>query len=138
MTDENTTREKKPSFYEWSPVFLEALAHVPNVSRAAREAGIQRQLAYYHRDNNEAFRNAWDNAIEVGVDRLEEEMWRRAVEGTEKPVYYEGKRVDALREYSDTLAIFLAKAHRPERFRDRYDVTSGGDRLEVLIRHADD
>lgn len=138
MSNEAVTPKKSAGFYEWSPVFLEALTHVPNVSRAAREAGISRPTAYRHRNSNDAFRSAWDNAIQVGVDRLEEEMWRRAVEGTDKPVFYEGKSVATLKEYSDTLAIFLAKAHRPEKFRDRYDLTSGGEKLEVVIRHADD
>lgn len=110
-------------------MFLEELTNIPNISRAARIAGVDRTLAYYHRNNNEAFARAWDAALEVGVDRLEEEMWRRAVEGTDKPVTYQGEITATYKEYSDTLAIFLAKAHRPEKFRDNIDITSGGERV---------
>ena len=31
----------------------------------------------------------------------------------EKPVYHEGKRIDVIREYSDSLAMFLMKKLRP-------------------------
>lgn len=138
MADDDLTPEKKKGFYDWSPIFLEALMEVPNVSRAARRAGVTRPKAYYHRDRNEAFAQAWDEALEVGVDALEEEMWRRAVEGIPNPIYYKGQLIDEIKEYSDTLAIFLAKAHRPEKFRERYDVTSAGEKVTpVAIINAD-
>ncbi|WP_162148545.1 hypothetical protein [Asticcacaulis sp. AC402] len=36
-----------------------------------------------------------------------------------EPVYHLGKTVGAIRKYSDTLAIFLLKAHAPEKYRER-------------------
>ena len=42
---------------------------------------------------------------------------RRAFEGVERPVYYKGEQVGTWRFYSDALAMFLLKAHRPERYR---------------------
>ena len=55
------------------------------------------------------------------MDDLELEARRRAVEGTERPVFYQGGEVGYVREYSDTLLIFLLKAHRPNKFRERVE-----------------
>ena len=43
---------------------------------------------------------------------------RRAFEGTDEPVYYKGEECGSVRKYSDTLAIFLLKAHAPEKYRE--------------------
>ncbi len=51
-------------------------------------------------------------------DALASEARRRAVEGVLKPVYYKGKLVGFIREYSDTLLMFLMKAAMPEKYRD--------------------
>ena len=53
----------------------------------------------------EAFRDAHQEAC----DSLRSEARRRAVEGVVKPVYYQGVECGGIREYSDTLLIFLMK-----------------------------
>lgn len=75
---------------DWKPVFLAALRVVPVVARAAEGAGVTRQAAYAARENDEAFAQAWDDAIEHGVDAAEAEAFRRAVQGYEEPVVYQG------------------------------------------------
>lgn len=100
-------------------IFLTELAKSPNVSGAAKAAGFSRRTAYNYRDTDPEFAAAWDDAIEQATDNLVGEMYRRAYRGTEKPVYYQGEEVGAIREYSDTLAIFLAKAHRPQVYGDK-------------------
>lgn len=113
------TKKVTPKKSEWKPLFLEHLRETANVSSSAREAGVARQVAYKERDNSEAFRDAWDDAIEEGLDYLEAEARRRAYEGTLKPVYQQGVQVGEIREYSDTLTIFLLKGRRPEVFSER-------------------
>lgn len=115
--------------------FLNALRKWPNVARAARLCGVSRQTVYNHRWNDEAFAAAWDEALVEGVDRLEEEAERRGFKGVLEPVYYKGEKVGSVRRYSDTLAIFLLKAYRPEKYRENIDITSGG---KVLAFRADD
>lgn len=90
----------KPGFNEWSPVFLEALRESANVSASCQKAGICRDTAYKHREKNDKFAHDWEQALEEAVDTLETVAWRRA------------------RDYSDTLLIFLLKAHRPLRYRE--------------------
>lgn len=138
MSNKNYTPKKSGGFYEWSKIFLEELSQVPNVTRAARLAGVSRKTAYNHKNSNDAFSAAWDEAIEEAVDLLEQEMWRRAVEGTDKPIIHKGEVTGTMKEYSDTLAIFLAKAHRPERFRERYEHTGSGANGEIVIRVVND
>lgn len=110
----------------WTPEkkaqFLASLRKTPNVTVAARAADMARSGAYALRERDTEFAKAWDESIEEGVDMLEAEVSRRAFEGTMKPVTFQGVITDTFLEYSDTLAIFLLKAHRPERFRERTEV----------------
>lgn len=105
------------------------------MSRSAKEAGVARQVAYRERDSSNAFREAWDDAIEEGLDFLEEEARRRAFEGTEKPVFYKGEECGYVREFSDTLMIFLLKGGRPEKYAERVKnehTGKGGGPIEVI------
>lgn len=129
---------------DWA-LFLKTLAARGNVSEAARVAGMDRTTAYYHRKHNAEFGDAWDEAEEVAADALEAEMWRRGVEGVDRPVIYQGEvmvKRDAegqpvlddkgeqiplgVPEYSDQLLIQLAKARRPDKFNERLQVTGPG------------
>jgi hypothetical protein len=104
---------------DWAPTFLAALAKSPNVTGACRKAGIGRRTAYDRRGSDAEFAAAWDDAIEQSTDDLVGEMYRRAKEGVEKPVYFQGAPCGTVREYSDAMAIFLTKCHRREVYGDR-------------------
>ncbi len=99
--------------------FLKALARLGNVSDACRKARVPRRTVYNWRDEDPAFAEAWNEALEVATDALEREARRRAVTGTLRPVYQGGKLVGRIREYSDTLLIFLLKGARPDKYADR-------------------
>lgn len=118
---------------DWTPAFLASLAETGNVTAAARAASIDRTTAYHRRDLDPAFAAAMAEALEVATDDLEGEARRRAKDGVEKPVFQGGEQVGTVREYSDTLLIFLLKAHRPEKYRERYDIKHGGN-VNVNIR----
>jgi hypothetical protein len=136
--------------------FLNSLRKYGNVSKAARAAGVGRRTAYEWREEDKAFAAAWDGALEEATDALELEARRRAHEGVERVKVFHGQIIMVPKldrkgnpivdqrtgepvmvpltehEYSDTLLIFLLKAHRPEKFRDRVDVTSGDQPLKAL------
>lgn len=94
-------------------------------------AGVSRTTAYEWKNTDPEFAAVWDEALETAADVLEAETWRRAVEGTRKPVIgrvakdQDGILEDEngeplyLREYSDTLMVKLLGARRPEKFRER-------------------
>lgn len=104
--------------HEWQEMFFYALGETGNVSEAAEFAGISRRHAYRCRAEDQEFADRWDDCREAGVDKLEQEARRRARDGVSRNVLYQGTPVDVVREYSDTLMIFLLKAYRPEVFQD--------------------
>lgn len=114
----------------WTPekesAFLAALTDTANVSRACKAVDIARQTAYDRRDAEPAFAERWQKALELGVEGLEDEATRRAFEGVDEPVFHSGEQCGTVRKYSDTLAIFLLKAHKPAKYRERFDVEHTG------------
>lgn len=99
--------------------FLTSLRETCNISEAARTAGIGRRTAYEWKAADEAFAADWDEAEQEAADKLEREAWRRAVEGTDKPVTFQGAITATYKEYSDRMLELLLKAHRPDKFKDR-------------------
>ncbi|MFN8758717.1 MAG: hypothetical protein ACK5XA_07910 [Tagaea sp.] len=97
--------------------FLEALAVHGVVTHAARDAGLDRVEAYRLRETDPGFAAQWDDAIQQAADALEREARRRAVEGVEEPVFYQGVEVGTVRKYSDSLLTTMLKAKRAE-YRD--------------------
>ena len=117
--------------------FVDALCETGMVRKACAAAGISRRTAYYWRHSRAEFARAWDEALKVAVANLEDEALRRAVEGVDRPVFYEGEVVGAVREYSDVLLIFLMKAANPNKYRDRVALTGedgGPVQTEVVVR----
>jgi hypothetical protein len=103
--------------------FLEHLAETGNVSRSYKLVGTSAARVYTLRNNDPAFRQAWDEAESIAADRLEEEAWRRAVTGFDEPVVSAGKlardedgNAIMVRRYSDMLLLALLRAHRPAKF----------------------
>lgn len=124
--------------------FIVALAKGASITKSCELAGIGRSTAYEWREADEAFAALWDEALEAGIDRLEDEARRRAVEGVEKPVVAMGKiarnddgSVLMIREYSDTLLALMLKAKKPSEYRDRstHDVNIAG--INVTFDSAD-
>jgi len=102
--------------------FLEALREAGNIRIACEVAGIDRRQLHQKKTRDPKFSADWDAAYAEAADRLEQEAWRRAVEGVEEPVVSMGKLVRdedgkpiALRKYSDTLMLALLRAHKPEK-----------------------
>ena len=85
---------------EWRPVFLQMLRNTGNIRASANAAGVTRPTVYNHKRRSKEFAAAWDDAIQDAVDTLE------------------AIAIDRARKGSDTLLIFLLKAHRPEKYRE--------------------
>lgn len=105
--------------------FLTVLRETCNVSEAARAANIGRTVAYEWRADDPAFAAAWADAEQEAADKLEREAWRRGVEGTDKPVTFQGVITATYKEYSDRMLEILLKAHRPEKFTERQRLDHG-------------
>lgn len=126
---QDRTPKKASHVAAWWVPFLSALAESGNVSHACLQVQIARSTAYEARERHEEFAAAWDEAVEFAADAMELEARRRAVEGTDEPVFYKGMKVGTIRRYSDTLLIFLLKAARPTKYRERVQLD--------IARHLD-
>ena len=124
---------------KWTPKkkeeFLDHLRTSCNVTLSARAVGLSRSGAYEFKDKsrNRKFSKEWDEAIAEAIDVLEGECRRRAYSGVAEPIHYKGQRVDTVQKYSDVLLIFLLKAHRPAKYREKYEI-SGPDEGPIEIR----
>jgi len=113
--------------------FLANFALTGNVQEAAQAAGIGRRTHYDWLKSDPAYEQAYQVASEDAADRMEREAYRRAVEGTDKPVYQGGHLVGTVREYSDVLLIFLLKGIRPEKFRERVEHSGKGTSFVMMF-----
>jgi hypothetical protein len=102
--------------------FLAAYARTGTILHAALESGIERRLHYRWLDEDPAYAATFAEAEVAAVEMLEREARRRAVDGVEEPIYWQGQKIDTLRKYSDALLIFLLKAARPDKYRERVDL----------------
>lgn len=104
-------------------LFLEHLAATGNVTESAEVSGYTRRSWYTLKDNDPEFSAAWDEALKQATDALIIEGRRRALVGVDEPVFYQGEVCGSVRRYSDTLLMFLVKAHRPEYATERKQLT---------------
>ena len=103
--------------------FLNYYIETGTVSAAAKKAHISRQTHYdwLKNDPKGFYHRAFKKAEAMAADLLEEEAWRRAVEGDVKIVYYKGEKVDEQREKSDYLLGLLLKGKKPQ-YRENTEV----------------
>lgn len=55
----------------------------------------------------------------MAVDVIEEEAHRRAIDGFDRPVIYQGEITDTYKDYSDSLLTMLMKGNKPEKYKER-------------------
>lgn len=112
---------------EKDTIFLNALSRSGNVTRAAVEAELDRVHLYRRKREDEAFAREWDKALAIGIEALEDEAKRRAYDGWDEPVFYQGRSCGSIRKFSDTLMIVLLKAHKPEKYRENINMNVSGE-----------
>lgn len=129
-------------------VFFQVLEDTCSPKQAAAAAGISRQTAFYHKANDVDFRTRWEKAIEVALDSLLEEAFRRGALGFDEPVVHGGRlatvtdpntgeeRPLTVRRHSDRLLEVLLKFRYGDQMADRLKVKvdSIGMDAEALLR----
>lgn len=114
-------RLKKGARLTHKQAFLAAFVRTASVTRAAKAAGVCREMHYQWKDTDPAYAANFAVAREKAGESLEDEAVRRAYQGTLKPVYYVGQLCGAVREYSDGLLSKLLSANLPEKYRERFE-----------------
>lgn len=107
---------RKPRRGDWTERkekrFFEALADSCNVTYSAGVVRFSVTCCYDRRRRDPGFREAWDEALRIGFDRLEQAMLERATNGAPRPVFHAGKEIAVITQYSDQMALHLLKSHR--------------------------
>jgi hypothetical protein len=75
---------------------------------------VSRRCAYDHREADADFAAEWDDAVEEATDTLEQEARRRALDGWDEPVFWQGAECGVVRKYSDRLLELMLRANRPK------------------------
>jgi hypothetical protein len=101
--------------------YLRVFADTGRRYQAAAAAGISGETARLHRKTDKAFDEACKEAFGAFQDKLEQEIYRRAVDGVDEPVFQKGQLVGKKRVYSDGLMQMLVKRFIPE-YRDKQQV----------------
>lgn len=123
----------------WIDLFLRQLKSHGLINTAATTAGVSRRTVDRLRENSAEFDYAVEDALEAAADELELEARRRAVEGVDKGVWYQGENVGTETVYSDQLLTTLLKAKRADEFAERKQITgAGGAPLTVVVRSFGD
>jgi hypothetical protein len=100
----DTTKKRR----DWKPDWLDAYKAHGTVTAACKVIGIGSSTAYDARARDRDFAKAWDEAEGETTKLLEETMYERALNG------------------DTTAAIFILKARRPNKYRERVDVKHDG------------
>jgi hypothetical protein len=135
-------------------LFIQVLEDTCSPKQAAAAVGISRRLAFDYKQKDTEFRARWEKAIEVALDALLDEAYRRAAIGYEEPVIHGGQLstiTDAetgeqkpltVRKHSDRLLEVLLKFRYGEQMADRLRVkveeSSGLDADALLKMPSED
>lgn len=126
---------------EAKTAYLEALPKYFTITAALTSAGVSYKVLLNWRESDPEFLMREKNARDELADAIEGEAIRRAFKGVKTPVYQGGLLAGYIQVYSDQLLTLMLKAMRPEKYRERSEVTvtqpiikvvAGFDPAEVL------
>lgn len=105
--------------------FLNYYIQTGTIQAAAKKAKMTRQTHYnwLKNDPKGIYRRAFEEAERMAGDLLEEEAWRRAVEGDLQVVWYKGEKIGEKRVKSDSLLALLLKGKKPQ-YRENTEVNT--------------
>lgn len=129
-------------------IFIATLRDTASAMKAAEAAGVCIDTAYAARKEDVEFRAQWQEAVDVALDQLLGEAFRRSVLGVEEPVVQGGQWVEyedndgetkrlTITKYSDRLLEVLLKFKLD--FADRVKIVTEGPlglEPEILMRMA--
>jgi hypothetical protein len=102
-------------------VFLESVRKTGLVAKSARAAGTNSRRIKTECEVDKEFGTEFQEALTIYAETVQEELHRRAMDGVEGTVYFQGAPCGTKINYSDALLTTLVKAKSPE-FREKLSV----------------
>lgn len=107
-------RDAATAHKRWTPEararFLEMLSLDGNVRCAARNAGFSHTSAYAEKRRNADFHRAWEAALMLARDCVEQVLYDRAIHGIEEAISYQGEiTATRVRHHPQLLIALLAR-----------------------------
>jgi len=114
--------------------FIEILAENGGIVCDAADAlNVSRTGLYAKREDDENFKTRWLDAVDRGVDLIEDEARRRALVGTDHPVIHQGTITDSYKEKSDFCLGLILRGYRSQ-FRQRTEISGpGGEPIQTNV-----
>ena len=94
-------------------VYLSQLRKVPNLSAAATYTGLTSSAWANAAKRDPELAASVAEARGVAAGRAEEAAFERAIDGTDKGIFYQGEQVATEKEFSDTLLARILSAYHP-------------------------
>ena len=113
--------------------FLESVRRTGLVAKSAKAAGTNSRRIKTECESDKEFAAEMQESLVIYAETVQEELHRRAMDGVEETVYFQGQECGTKINYSDALLTTLVKAKSPE-FREKLsvDTTIHGGVLVVL------
>lgn len=107
-----------------SEVFLAAYRVTCSITKAAEAAELDRGMHYRWLRDDPEYAEAFKIAHDEAIQSLEDEAVRRAHEGHNEPLVFQGMLTGfVVKKYSDSLLMFLLRGAKPDKYRDRHEHT---------------
>lgn len=126
-------------------LFLRSFARYGIVAQGCRAANISRVSYNHWVGSDKWFAERAKVAKDIAADHIESEAFRRAVEGVDEPVIFQGevsmvedpetgeKRPLTVKKYSDPLMQLVLKGTRPEKYRENINLQADVKHSGVLV-----
>jgi hypothetical protein len=96
--------------------FLAAYRRTCNITASANAAGIQPRQHYRWLEKYPKYKAAFERAQIVAAGFLESGAVKRATEGWEEPIFYQGAECGRVRRFDGGLMQFLLRGALPEKY----------------------
>ena len=113
--------------------FLQLIALGHTKSAAAKQLKFPIAAFTEARVTDADFDNALERANAEQADLIEQVALDRTLNGVEKPVWFQGEQVGEDTVYDNNLLITMLKAAKPEKYKDRKEVSGSGGIIELQI-----
>ena len=121
----------------WRAAFLAALRQYPVIGHACEAASVNYTTVRNARRNDPEFDEQVEEALTRGVDRAEQEAFRRAVDGWHEPVVYQGQVSYLTEDYeADEIDPLTGEVRKVTR--TRYQLDENGKRIPLTINKRSD